>query len=362
MESIKDMPQLTPEEDEKASMFALQLVMGSILPITVNAAMELELLEIIVQAGPGAKLSPTDVVSRMPTENPEAVAMVDRILRLLAAYEVVSCSVETGHDGHPSCKYGAAPVCKYLTKNEDGVSLAALSLLNHNKINMESCYSLKEAVLEGGAPFEKAHRMTLFERQRADPRYNKLFAEGMRGHSTIFMKKLVEIYRGFDDVKVLVDVGGGTGATIHKITSKHPHIKGINFDLPHVISNAPPYPGVEHVGGDMFERVPSGGDAIFIKWILHDWTDEQCIKILRNCWKVLPEKGKVMVVEYILPVIPESNMIAQGIFTLDMVMMIQTGGKERTQKEFEALAKEAGFIGLKATYISMCVWLMEFTK
>ena len=69
-----------------------------------------------------------------------------------------------------------------------------------------------------------------------------------------------------------------------------------------------------------------------------------------------------MVVEYILPVIPESNMIAQGIFTLDMVMMIQTGGKERTQKEFEALAKEAGFIGLKATYISMCVWLMEFTK
>ncbi|CAL9766183.1 unnamed protein product [Musa acuminata subsp. burmannicoides] len=218
MESIMDMPQLTPEEDEKASMFALQLVMGSILPITVNAAMELELLEIIVKAGPG-KLSPTDVVSRMPTENPEAVAMVDRILRLLAAYEVVSCSVETGHDGHPSCKYGAAPVCKYFTKNEDGVSLAALSLANHEKINMESCYSLKEAVLEGGVPFEKAHRMTLFERQRADPRYNKLLAEGMRGHSTIFTKKLVEIYRGFDDVKVLVDVGGGTGATIHKITS-----------------------------------------------------------------------------------------------------------------------------------------------
>ncbi|THU44336.1 hypothetical protein C4D60_Mb02t06340 [Musa balbisiana] len=204
--------------------------------------------------------------------------------------------------------------------------------------------------------------MTLFERQHADPRYNKLLAEGMRGHSTIFMKKLVEIYRGFDDVNVLVDVGGGTGATIHKITSKHPHIKGINFDLPHVISNAPPYPGVEHVGGDMFERVPSGGDAIFMKWVLHDWTDEQCIKILRNCWKVLPEKGKVMVVEYILPVIPESNMIAQGSFTLDVVMMIQTGGKERTRKEFEALAKEAGFIGLKATYISMCVWVMEFTK
>ncbi|CAL9079217.1 unnamed protein product [Musa textilis] len=361
MESIKDLPQLTPAEDEKAAMFALQLVMGSILPIAVNAAIELELLEIIVKAGPGAKLSPADVVSRMPIENPEAVAMVDRILRLLAAYGVVSCSAETGDDGHPSCKYGAAPVCKYLTKNDDGVSLAALSLTNHDKISMDSCYYLKDAVLEGGVPFEKAHQMTVFEHLRTDPRYNKLLTESMRGHSTIFMKKLVEIYRGFDDIKVLVDVGGGTGASIHKITSKHPHIKGINFDLPHVISNAPPYPGVEHVGGDMFERVPSG-DAIIIKWVLHDWTDEQCIIILRNCWKVLPEKGKVMVVECILPVIPESNSMAQGSFTLDMVMMIQTEGKERTRKEFEALAKEAGFIGLKTTYISMCVWLMEFTK
>ncbi|CAL9200595.1 unnamed protein product [Musa hybrid cultivar] len=363
MGSIKDVLQLTPEEDDKACTFALQLVVGSILPMTVKAAVELQLLEIIVKAGPGAKLSPADVVSRMPTENPEAVAMVDRILCLLAAYGVVSCSVETDDDGHPSCKYGAAPVCKYLTKNEDGVSLAAMSLMNQDKINMESCYYLKDAVLEGGVPFQKAYGMTVFEHHGTDPRFNKLFNECMRNHSTILMKKLLETYRGFDDVKVLVDVGGGTGATIHMITAKHPHIKGINFDLPHVISTAPPYPGVEHVSGDMFERVPSGGDAIFMKWIIHDWTNEQCTKILKNCWKVLPEKGKMMVVEYILPIIPESNLIAQGVFTVDMAMMIQTGGRERTQKEFEALAKAAGFTGpVKATYISMYAWLMEFTK
>ncbi|RRT67727.1 hypothetical protein B296_00000800 [Ensete ventricosum] len=99
-----------------------------VLPITVKAVVELELLEIIVKAGPGAKPSPADVVSRMPTENPEAVAMVDRILCLLAAHGIVSCSVVIGNDGHPSCKYGTAPVCKYLTKNEDDVSLAPLSL------------------------------------------------------------------------------------------------------------------------------------------------------------------------------------------------------------------------------------------
>ncbi|RRT67728.1 hypothetical protein B296_00000799 [Ensete ventricosum] len=85
--------------------------------------------------------------------------------------------------------------------------------------------------------------MTVFEHLLTDLRYNKLLVEGMRNHSTIFMKKLAEIYRGFDNVKVLIDVVGGTGASIHTITSKHLHIKGINFDVPHVISNAPPYPG-----------------------------------------------------------------------------------------------------------------------
>ena len=153
-------------------------------------------------------------------------------------------------------------------------------------------------MLEGGIPFEKAHGMTAFEHHGGDPRFNKLFNDSMRNHSTILIKQLLETYRGFDDVKVLVDVGGGTGATLHMITSRHPHIKGVNFDLPLVIASAPTNPGspfisdirhchsayllqrskrihklgmrwlhadVEHVSGDMFESIPGGGDAIFMK-------------------------------------------------------------------------------------------------
>ncbi|URD90490.1 caffeic acid [Musa troglodytarum] len=97
-------------------------------------------------------------------------------------------------------------------------------------------------------------------------------------------------------------------------------------------------------------------------WILHDWTDEQCARILKNCWKALPEEGKVIVVEYLLPVIPEPNSRSQGIFPLDIGMMMHTGGRERTQEEFEAMAKEAGFTGFKGTYISLYSWLLEFTK
>ncbi|CAL9066006.1 unnamed protein product [Musa banksii] len=130
--------QLSPGEEEEARMLAMRLVTGSCLQMILNVAIELELLEIIVKAGPGAKLSPDDIVTQLPTENPQAADMVDRILRLLAANGIVSCSVESGDDGRPSCKYGATPVCKYLTKNEDGVSMAALCLLIHDKVTMES--------------------------------------------------------------------------------------------------------------------------------------------------------------------------------------------------------------------------------
>ncbi|XP_009388361.2 caffeic acid 3-O-methyltransferase [Musa acuminata AAA Group] len=363
MDSVKDMQHLTREEDEKACTYAVQLVVGAVLPMTLKAAIELDLLEIVARAGPGAKLRPDDIVAQLPTENPHAAEMVDRILRLLAAYSIVSCSVETGEDGRPSRRYGAAPVCRYLTKNEDGVSLAAASLMNQDKVLMESWYHLKDAVLDGGIPFNKAYGVTTFEYHGSDARFNQVFNECMRNHSTIFTKKVLDVYRGFDDVKVLVDVGGGTGATLRMITSRHPHIKGVNFDLPHVISEATPCPGVEHISGDMFESVPSEGDAIFMKWILHDWSDEHCVKILRNCWKALPENRKVIVVECVLPIAPQPTPETQSACQGDLMMLAYNpGGKERNQQEYQALANEAGFSGFKLIHVYSITWIMEFTK
>ncbi|URE24196.1 caffeic acid [Musa troglodytarum] len=362
MGSIKEELQLTPEEDEEACTYAVELAGGPILPMTVMAAAQLGLFEILIKAGPTPKLSAADIAAQMPTQNPQAAVMVDRILRLLAAYNVVRCTVETGADGKPLGKYGPAPVCKYLAKNEDGVSIAALALMNQDKVLMESWYHLKDAVLDGGVPFNKAYGMTAFEYYGADARFNKVFNEGMRNHSTIITKKLLDIYRGFEGVKVLVDVGGGVGGTISMIAAKHPHIKAINFDLPHVISEAPPVAGVEHIGGDMFASVPSG-DAILMKWILHDWSDELCVKILRNCWKALPEKGRVILVECVLPVVPEPTGRRRGVFDLDVVMMVQNpGGKERTETEFEGLARDAGFSGFNAAYIYANAWIIELTK
>jgi len=355
------------EADEEACMHALQLASASILPMTLKAAIELDVLEILVSGcgGPFGKpvMTPDDVAAQLKTQNPQAAIMLDRMLRLLAAYNVVACDVEIKDDGKKvSRKYGPAPVCKWLTKNEDGVSMAPLVLMNQDKVLMESWYYLKDTVLEGGIPFNKAYGMTAFEYHGTDPRFNKVFNEGMKNHSVIITKKLLEFYGGFDDLNTLVDVGGGIGATLFMITSKHSHIKGINFDLPHVISDAPPFPGVEHVGGDMFASMPTG-DAILMKWILHDWSDEHSLTILKNCYKALPSNGKVILVECVLPVNPEATPKAQGVFHLDLIMLAHNpGGKERTEKEFEALGKEAGFSGFKATYVYANAWALELTK
>ncbi|KAM6583758.1 hypothetical protein CsatB_010760 [Cannabis sativa] len=184
----------------------------------------------------------------------------------------------------------------------------------------------------------------------------------MYNQTTLVLKKILEVYKGFENLGKVVDVGGGLGGTLNQITSKYPHLKGINFDLPHVVEHAPSYPGVEHVGGDMFESVPSG-DAIFMKWILHDWSDEHCLKLLKNCYKAIPDNGNVIVMEAILPTVPETKSADRCTSQMDVLMMTQNpGGKERSKKEFLALATGAGFSGIRFDCFVCNFVIMEFYK
>ncbi|XP_051138390.1 caffeic acid 3-O-methyltransferase 2 [Andrographis paniculata] len=353
-------------EEAEACLFAMQLASASVLPMVLKTAIELDLLELIKKSGgpgAGAFVSPAELAAQLPTTNSAAPVMLDRILRLLASYSILECSLKRLPDGGAERLYGLAPVCKFLTKNEDGVSIAPLVLMNQDKVLMESWYHLKDAVLEGGIPFNKAYGMTAFEYHGTDPRFNKVFNEGMSNHSTILMKKILESYSGFDGLRTIVDVGGGTGATLNMIVAKHPSIKGINFDLPHVVQDAPSYPGVEHVGGDMFVSVPQGGDAIFMKWICHDWSDEHCEKILKNCYSALPENGKVILAECILPEAPDTGMSTKNTIHVDVVMLAHNpGGKERTEMEFQALAKAAGFNQFYKVCEAYNSWIIELYK
>ncbi|GMH18332.1 hypothetical protein Nepgr_020173 [Nepenthes gracilis] len=157
-----------------------------------------------------------------------------------------------------------------------------------DKVELKSWHYLKEAVLEGEIAFNKAHGTTIFAYNEVDSTFNKVFNSAMSDPSILITKKILEAYKGFEGLSSLVDVGGGIGTTLNMIVSKYPMIKGINFDLPHVIKYSPYFSGVQHVEGDMFVSVPKG-DAIIMKRVFHDWNDEQCIKLLKNCYASLPD-------------------------------------------------------------------------
>nr|AGI97939.1 caffeic acid O-methyltransferase-like protein [Narcissus tazetta]AGI97942.1 caffeic acid O-methyltransferase-like protein [Narcissus tazetta] len=355
--------------DDEAFTYAAQLLSLSALPMTLAAAVELNLFDIITKAGPNAYLPVSEIVAKLPTENPQASEMFDRMLRLLAGFDVVTFKSVTMDEtsGRMERRYGANNVTKYFCKDEggDGCSLAPGSKLFHDHTTMEAWYNLKNAVLDGGDPFSKAHGMNIFEFAKANPRFNSLFNEGMKGYSCIIMKKVLDVSTAFDDLNVLVDVGGGTGGTLGAIIARHPHIKGINYDLPHVIREAPSFPGIEHIGGDMFKSIPSG-DAILLKTLCCDWDDEHVLKLLKNCWKALPDNGKVIIIDDIFPMIVEeesTNSLEKFALLIDLITLVHVpSGKERTEEEFWKLAKSAGFSRFGRVGNCAVVTIMEFYK
>ncbi|TXG60279.1 hypothetical protein EZV62_014852 [Acer yangbiense] len=345
------------EEEEANYSYAHNLAMSVVIPLAMRTAVELDVFEIIGKAGPGAKLSASDIATQIPTTNPNAPNMLDRILRLLASYRVLDCSISGGER-----LYGISCVSKYFVSNEDGVSLAPFLLLPLQSVYLESWPKLKDAIIEGGTPFKMINGMHLFEYAAANPRFNQVYNKGVLNYTTVVMKKIIESYRGFEQFQQLVDVGGGLGVTLDLITSKYPHIKAINFDMPHVIKDAPSYPGVEHLSGDMFQSVPKG-DAIILKNVLDCWGDDNCLRLLKNCYKAIPEDGKVIVMNGVLPLEPETSESARDISLLHVRLMIQDdGATERTKEEFMALATGSGFKGINFVGCVCNFCIMEFFK
>uniref|UniRef100_A0ACD6AM01 Uncharacterized protein n=1 Tax=Avena sativa TaxID=4498 RepID=A0ACD6AM01_AVESA len=236
------------DEEEVTWLQAWGLVTNFAVSLTLKAAIELGLLDALSNAaGPGRGLTADQLSAHLPAvDKAEAAASVDRILRLLASFDIVRCSTDAGHDGSQTVRqYTAAPVCRWLTRDNGGASLAPLAMFTTDQDYMSTWHHLAAAAGGGGpASFERAHGVPMFEYMSQNPRLRGLFDQAMVQMSSMVTSKLLDRYHGFDGISVLVDIGGRTGSTLQMITSRHQHISGINFDLPHVISEAPPVPAV----------------------------------------------------------------------------------------------------------------------
>lgn len=307
--------------------------MGSLIRgVTIHAAVALGVIERLDESS----VAP-DVVARELEIDPTNAT---RLLRALVGYGLL----EEGSDGRLS----VTPVGSCFTR-EHPESLRDLVLYEYHPVRLRTLQHLPEIVRDGGAtgyvrefgvgPFEYADR-------------DRSFADAFNGAMSQFSYDATESVldkldaEDFADKSTICDVGGGHGHLLCHILDVHHHLEGIVLERLGVVEDDEQHwsheLGVddrcEFVAGDMFEAVPSA-DAYFMKWILHDWTDDDCVDILSTVQQAAPEGSTLYVVEQVMPD-EDPNELAVH---LDMTMLVGTGGQERTRTEFETLFELAGW-------------------
>ncbi|KAK4420577.1 Chavicol O-methyltransferase [Sesamum alatum] len=250
-------------------------------------------------------------------------------------------------------RYWLTPASLLLLRNAP-LSVALLVQLILDPVMTEPLDHLSEwlASEKHSSPFEMVHGRVLFEHVGQQPGLNDLYNEATSSDSRLLAHVLVRDYKQvLEGIESLVDVGGGTGTTAKAIADAFPDMKCSVLDLPHVVGGLEGTNNLTYVVGDMFENIPSA-DAVFLKWILHDWDDEECVKILKKCKEAISGGGKVIIIDMVVDadgtdinneIIRETHLFA------DIAVLAYYNGKERTEKELAKLFFDAGFTTFKIT-------------
>ena len=205
---------------------------------------------------------------------------------------------------------------------------------------------LMHSVQTGQPAAEKVTGMPVFDYFPTQPELSETFNNAMTNFSEVVVRAALDVY-DFNGIETLVDVAGGHGVVLTTILNAYPRMRGVLFDLEHVLAGA--RPRIDTMGlagrcrtesGDFFKAVPAGGDAYIMKHIIHDWDDERAVTILRNIRAAMGAKrGRVILLDSVLQAgdAPDFGKI------LDLEMMAMPGGRERTVEEFRGLFASAGF-------------------
>jgi O-methyltransferase domain/Dimerisation domain len=198
--------------------------------------------------------------------------------------------------------------------------------------------ALLHGVRTGESPFRSVHGTDVWDYRAAHPEEGAIFNAAMTDIMRRANTHLLAAY-DFGRFATVVDVGGGRGAFLGAVLEANPAMRGILFDQPHVVAGAVVGERCEVVGGSFFEAVPDGADAYLLKAVLHDWEDDDALRILARCRAAIPAHGALLVVERDLGA-PNEDADAK---LSDLNMLVGTGGCERTRDEFAALFAAGGF-------------------
>jgi SAM-dependent methyltransferase len=200
---------------------------------------------------------------------------------------------------------------------------------------------LLHSVRTGKPAFDKVFGSPRFDWLSEHPEQAALFQRAMVALSLGGNEAVADAY-DFTPFARVVDVGGGHGQLLSAILARNLHLSGVLFDLPSGVAAAQQgaggdLPRTEFFAGNFFESVPDG-DIYVIKKVVHDWNDERAAVIMRNCRKAMQPNGKVLLAETLVPPGDEPDRIK----SIDVVMLVVTGGLERTEAQYASLFDAAG--------------------
>lgn len=260
-----------------------------------------------------------------------------RVLRALASVGVFA-------EDEAGC-FRLTPLAEPLRTDAPG-SLRAFAIMLGAPEHWRAWEGVLHSVRTGQPAFDQVFGIPLFEYFPTHPEAARIFDDAMTSRSSQENTAIIAAY-DFAAARTVVDVGGGQGTLLATILQVYPHVRGVLFDLPHVI--APARTRMESTGqtarcecvaGDFFAAVPAGGDCYLLKKVIHDWDDARAQRILTNCRTAIAGTGRLLLME---PLIPPGNEASFNKW-LDLLMLVwNAGGRERTEREHQGLLASAGF-------------------
>jgi len=294
-----------------------------------------------------AKLNVADHLAQGPLDAEELsnateadAAALGRVMRALCSLDVFVES-STG-------KFSLNSTAELLRSGVPGSYRAAV-LFSVGEVRWRCWSDLLGTVRTGRGGAERTLGMSLFDFYAAHPEESEIHDQAMRAISAAQVAAIVGAF-DFSQAGIVIDVGGGTGELLAAVLTANSSLRGILFDLPHVVAHARSVfsdNGVmdrtRTISGSFFESVPAGGNTYLLKTVIHDWDDTRATAILANCRQSMTVGGKLLIIERELPEVGQPGQTAEALL-LDLEMLVMTpGGRERTRSEFARLLSETQF-------------------
>ncbi|PSK71113.1 methyltransferase [Streptomyces sp. CS149] len=319
-----------PGADPMAAAHLYRLAFGFVHSQVIHAAACLRLPDELA----ARPLTTGELAERTGTHAPT----LRRLLRALASIGVVEESA--------SGTFRLTGVGEALRSDVPG-SVRPMLMPYFDEVIWASWGKFLDSVRTGLPSVETVAGRPVFEHFADDPEKGAEFHAAMAVSAAAEAWSLARSYN-FAEVETVVDVGGGSGALLAGLLSHHAHLRGVLFDTPSGVRDAPARLAAAGVadrcvieGGDFFTSVPAGGDRYVIKSVLHDWDDESCAALVRRCGEAMAEGGRVLIVEIVAPPVADTGT-DPFLAVSDLNLLVLTRGRERTEAEFAGLLASAG--------------------